>query len=156
MSEGKLHLLLIEDDQVDTEAIVRGVLRHNLDTPVFRVPDGEAALEALRGDGLPRVPEPRLVLLDLNLPRMNGFEFLKALREDASISHTPVVVITTSDEERDVREAYKHNVCAYFLKSESGDDFEHLATLLKTFRDHVVLPIKESDRSFRDNALRSA
>lgn len=145
MPEGNLNLLLIEDDRVDTEAIVRGFRRHDLDVPVFRVPDGEAALEALRGDGLPRVPDPRLVLLDLNLPRMNGFEFLKALRADASISHTPVFVITTSDEERDVREAYQHNVCAYFLKNESGEDFEHLAAVLRTFRDHVVLPVKESD-----------
>ncbi|HLM66931.1 MAG TPA: response regulator [Longimicrobium sp.] len=130
MMDRKLNILLVEDDEVDVMNVERAFRKNNIANPLFRARNGGEALEMLRGTHVPR--ERRLVLLDLNMPRMNGIEFLRALRADPEIGLTPVVVLTTSNDERDRVDAYGLNVAGYILKPMTFQTFcEAIATLNK-------------------------
>src|SRR5512142_2167408 len=109
-----LNLVLVEDDEIDVMNVRRALERAHVTNPLFIANNGLEALELLRGPQVPR--ERRLVLLDLNMPKMNGIEFLRELRKDPALHHTPVVVLTTSDDERDKVQAYDLNVAGYLLK----------------------------------------
>jgi CheY-like chemotaxis protein len=130
MGDRMLNILLVEDDEVDVMNIRRAFKKGNITNPLFTAGNGLEALEMLRGDEMPRTR--RLVLLDLNMPRMNGIEFLRELRADAELSPTPVVVLTTSDAERDKVEAYNLHVAGYLLKPVTFGNFcETMASLNK-------------------------
>ena len=128
--ERMLNILLVEDDEVDVTNVRRAFKKNNIRNPLWVAGNGLEALEMLRGAELPR--ERRLVLLDLNMPRMNGIEFLRTLRADPGLCCTPVVVLTTSNDERDRTDAYRLNVAGYVLKPVSFQEFcEAMATLLQ-------------------------
>jgi CheY-like chemotaxis protein len=112
-----LHILLVDDDDIDVMNVQRAFRKNNILNPLFVARDGIEALEVLRGEGpMPMPKERRLVLLDLNMPRMNGLEFLRAIRDDAELRCLTVIVLTTSDDERDKVEAYNLNVAGYIVK----------------------------------------
>jgi CheY-like chemotaxis protein len=128
--ERMLNVLLVEDDEVDVMNVRRAFKKNNIANPLWVAGNGLEALEMLRGDEIPK--ERRLILLDLNMPRMNGIEFLRELRADPDLHSTPVVVLTTSDDERDRVEAYNLNVAGYILKPVTFMNFvEAMATLNK-------------------------
>jgi CheY-like chemotaxis protein len=130
VNDKMLNILLVEDDEVDVMNVRRAFERNKISNPLWHAGNGVEALEVLRGSEIPR--ERRLVLLDLNMPRMNGIEFLRELRADEELRHTPVVVLTTSDDERDRVDAYKLNVAGYILKPVTFVNFvEAMATLNK-------------------------
>lgn len=136
-----VHLLLIEDDEVDAEAIVRAFQRQKIANLFTIVPDGVEALNTLRGaGGYEPLSRPYLILLDLNLPRMNGLEFLQALRQDTELKRSIVFVLTTSRDSEDVRAAYDWQVAGYLLKSKTGEDFIHLIALLDYYWHLVEFP----------------
>jgi CheY-like chemotaxis protein len=125
-----LNILLVEDDEVDVMNVRRAFKKNNICNPLFVAGNGLEGLEMLRSDELPR--DRRLVLLDLNMPKMNGIEFLRELRADPELKSVPVVVLTTSDDERDRVEAYNLNVAGYILKPVTLTNFvEAMATLNK-------------------------
>jgi len=115
-----LNVLLVEDDDVDVMNVRRAFKKNHIANPLWVAGNGLEALEILRGDEMPR--DRRLILLDLNMPRMNGLEFLRELRADPELHGTPVVVLTTSDDERDRVEAYNLN-CGR-VHSEAGHLYE--------------------------------
>lgn len=130
MAERPLNILLVEDDEVDVMNVQRAFERNHLTNALFVAGNGIEALDMLRGGALPR--ERRLILLDLNMPKMNGIEFLEALRADPEISSTPVVVLTTSNDDQDKVDAYNFNVAGYLLKPVTFASFcERMATLDK-------------------------
>lgn len=133
MDEKLLHILLVDDDEVDVMNVQRAFKRNNILNPLYVASNGLEALDMLRGKGAETVPGPRrLILLDLNMPKMNGLEFLRALREDPNLRPLTVVVLTTSDDERDRIEAYNLNVAGYILKPVTFTAFvEAMATLNK-------------------------
>jgi len=133
MDEKLLHILLVDDDEVDVMNVQRAFKRNNILNPLYVASNGLEALDMLRGKGAETVPGPRrLILLDLNMPKMNGLEFLLALREDPNLRPLTVVVLTTSDDERDRIEAYNLNVAGYILKPVTFTAFvEAMATLNK-------------------------
>jgi CheY-like chemotaxis protein len=114
MTDRRINILLVDDDELDIMSVRRAFEKEKIDYPLFLAGDGLKALEVLRGGTIPR--ERRLVLLDINMPRMNGIEFLRELRADPELHATSVVVLTTSNEERDKIEAYDLNVAGYLLK----------------------------------------
>jgi CheY-like chemotaxis protein len=117
MSNKLLHILLVDDDDIDVMNVERAFKRNNIINPLYIACDGIEALEMLRSDGPDSVPkERRLILLDLNMPRMNGLEFLRELREDPELRYLTVIVLSTSDDERDKVEAYNLNVAGYIIK----------------------------------------
>lgn len=125
-----LNILLVEDDEVDVMNVRRAFKKNNIRNPLWVAGNGLEALEALRGPDMPR--DRRLILLDLNMPRMNGIEFLRELRSDPELAGTPVVVLTTSGDERDRVDAYNLNVAGYILKPVTFVNFvEAMATLNK-------------------------
>ncbi len=133
-----LNILLVDDDEVDVMNVQRAFQRGHIANPLFVAHDGLEALAMLRGDGLPC--DRRLVLLDLNMPRMNGIEFLRALRADPALHATPVVVLTTSDDERDKVDAYDLNVAGYLLKPVTFSSFMELMLALNKYWMLVEMP----------------
>jgi CheY-like chemotaxis protein len=138
MHDKMLNILLVEDDEVDVMNVNRAFKKNNIKNPLWTAPNGLAALEMLRKDEIPR--ERRLVLLDLNMPKMNGIEFLRELRKDPELRHTPVVVLTTSDDERDRVDAYNLNVAGYILKPVTLVNFVEAMATLNKYWTLVELP----------------
>jgi len=133
-----VNILLVEDDQVDILNVRRAFLKHNITNPLFVAENGVEGLEMLRNGAVP--PTRRIVLLDLNMPMMNGIEFLRALRADPDLRLTPVVVLTTSNDERDRTEAYNLNVAGYILKPVTFMNFGDVMTTLNRYWALVELP----------------
>lgn len=139
-----VHILLVEDDEIDAEAIVRGFKKQKIDNPITVVPNGIEALNVLRGeDGRDRIPAPYLILLDLNMPRMNGIEFLQVLRQDPQLKSSIVFVLTTSDSSNDKLAAYREQIAGYLLKQQSGVNFADLVSMLDSYWRIVEFPPEE-------------
>ncbi|MGK3998311.1 response regulator [Sorangium sp. So ce1024] len=137
--DGKiLNIILVEDDTVDVMNVRRAFERGKITNPLWVAGDGVEGLDLLRGNQVPR--DRRLVLLDLNMPRMNGIEFLRELRADASLRATPVVVLTTSNDDRDKVDAYDLNVAGYLLKPVTFLSFVELMTALNRYWTLVEMP----------------
>ncbi|MEP6691558.1 MAG: response regulator [Gemmatimonadaceae bacterium] len=137
--DGKsLNILLVEDDEVDVMNVRRAFQRNNIVNPLYTAGNGVEALEALRGATMPA--ERRLVLLDLNMPRMNGIEFLRELRADPALAPTSVVVLTTSNDDRDKIEAYNLNVAGYLLKPVTFTNFCEVMAALNKYWALVEMP----------------
>ena len=136
--EKTLNILLIEDDQVDVMNVKRAFDRNRIANPLFTAGDGIEALQMLRTSKVPR--DRRIILLDLNMPRMNGIEFLRELRSDPDLQLTPVVVLTTSDDERDKIDAYNLNVAGYLLKPVTFINFVEVMATLNKYWTLVELP----------------
>ena len=131
MTAKPLNVVLVEDDEVDVMNVQRAFEKASILAPVFRAGDGVEALDLLRGSSLPAAR--RLVLLDLNMPRMNGIEFLHELRADERLRNTTVVVLTTSDDERDKMDAFEMNVAGYLLKPVTFASFVDLMSALDRY-----------------------
>ena len=111
-----VHVLLVEDDEIDAEQMVRSFRKLKIGNPITIVENGYEALNVLRGEGgYARLPRPYIILLDINMPRMNGLEFLRAIRQDEELQRSIVFVLTTSKNEEDIVAAYSAQVAGYFL-----------------------------------------
>lgn len=133
-----LNILLVEDDDVDVMNVRRAFKKNNIANPLFLAGNGVEALEQLRGGTIPR--DRRIILLDLNMPQMNGIEFLRELRADPALNLTPVIVLTTSNDERDRIEAYNLNVAGYILKPVTFSNFCEVMAALNKYWALVELP----------------
>ncbi len=135
MDHRMINILLVEDDEVDIMNVKRAFKRGNIANPLFIANNGLEALNMLRGtqDNPAVVPhDRRLILLDLNMPKMGGIELLQHLRNDQNLKSIPVVVLTTSNQDRDLVEAYNFNVAGYLIKPVEFSHFvEVMATLNK-------------------------
>lgn len=141
MTRRPIHILLVEDDPVDAEQIIRTFRRHSVNTPYTHVNDGIEALQALRGEhGFDLIPKPYIILLDINMPRMNGLEFLSALRRDPNLKHSVVFILTTSNREEDITAAYSRQIAGYLLKSKVSEDFLEFIKLLNIYRVMIEMP----------------
>jgi CheY-like chemotaxis protein len=137
----EVNILLVEDDEVDVMAVRLALKELKIANPLFRAADGIEALEMLRGtNGKARVPRPFVILLDLNMPRMGGLEFLDELRADAELQRSIVFVMTTSTAEEDRFRAYNKNIAGYVLKSSPGHTFIQAVTMLDHFWRVIEFP----------------
>lgn len=137
----EVKILLVEDDEVDVMRVQRGFHQLRIANEIIRARDGIEALEILRGAGSQaRIETPYLILLDINLPRMTGLEFLAALRADEELKVTVVFVLTTSKNDEDRLEAYRHNVAGFMLKDEAGREFVKAMEMLECYWRVVELP----------------
>ena len=136
-----LSVLLVEDDDGDAKAIERAFQKAKIANPIIRAVDGLEALEMLRGgNGKAKPPSPYLLLVDLNMPRMNGIQLVRALREDADLKHTIAFILTTSNREEDKLAAYDLNVAGYIVKATAGYDLLHLIALIDSYWRVVEIP----------------
>ena len=131
-------LLVVDDDRVSVMAVRRAVRQSGLPNPVEIARDGEEALAALRA----RPPDaaPCIVLLDLNMPRMGGLEFLARLRADPGIRGSVVFVLTTSDAPEDISRAYAHAVAGYLVKDDPRSSLRDAIDLIGRYASVVRLP----------------
>lgn len=115
-------IFVVDDDEVDIEILSRFMEREGLGNPLYTACDGVEALAMLNGrDGEARVPQPCLALVDINMPRMNGLEFLNALVQNPHLNQKFVFVLSTSVREEDLRAAFALNVAGYILKDRMND-----------------------------------
>jgi CheY-like chemotaxis protein len=134
-------ILLVEDDLVDVKAFKYALEKQRIANPVYVASNGLEALALLRGtDGQQKIPRPYLIILDLNMPRMNGIEFLTELRKDPELRDSVVFVLTTSDDERDQSAAYDKNIAGYIVKSVAGRDFLQTLRMVQHFLTIVEFP----------------
>ncbi|MBB2487596.1 response regulator [Mitsuaria sp. WAJ17] len=134
-------VLLVDDDDVATEGVLRSFKKLSIHCNTVIAEDGLVALEILRNQHpTRRLSSPFLVLLDLNMPRMDGFQFLEVLRKDPVLKRTVVFVLTTSARDADRARAYNENVAGFMVKSAVGPQFALLASFLDKYSASVCLP----------------
>ena len=107
-------ILLVEDDNVDVMTVKRALRDVHVTNQLVHTSNGEEALEYLKNESNRK---PYVILLDLNMPKMNGIEFLKTINSDEELKKIPVVVLTTSKDEHDIAESFKLGVAGYMVKS---------------------------------------
>ncbi|WP_395665355.1 response regulator [Methylocella sp.] len=136
-----VNLLLIDDDEVDVQGLKRAFARSKIANPITVARDGVEGLEILRGEnGREKLAKPHLILLDLNMPRMNGLEFLEALRADEELKSAIVFMVTTSKAEEDKARAYGHNVAGYIVKQDPANTFMQAVSLLEHYWRVIEFP----------------
>ncbi|MFB8792300.1 MAG: response regulator [Potamolinea sp.] len=134
MEDKQTSILLIDDDEVDVMTVKRALKKNNITNPLYVATNGLEGLAMLRGHEMPKMLPGlrRLILLDLNMPKMGGIEFLRELRIDPELKPIPVIVLTTSNEDKDKVEAYNLNVAGYIIKPVTFSKFvAAVATLNK-------------------------
>ncbi|HEY9625862.1 MAG TPA: response regulator [Coleofasciculaceae cyanobacterium] len=144
MQDRTMNILLVEDDEVDVMNVQRAFKRNNIASPLYIASNGLKALEMLRSKGSGALPNSRrLILLDLNMPRMGGIEFLHALRADPELRMTPVIVLTTSNQDQDRVEAYNLNVAGYILKPVTFSKFAEVMVALNNYWALCEMPFND-------------
>ncbi len=133
-----LNILLVEDDEVDVMNVQRSFKKNNISNPLYVAGNGVEALEMLRNGAVPA--QNRLILLDINMPKMNGIEFLRVLRADPALRASPVVVLTTSNDDKDRMESFELNVAGYLLKPVTFSSFVELMLALNKYWMLVEMP----------------
>lgn len=130
-------ILLVEDDQVDVMTVQRAFSKNRITNPLFVCSNGEEALKFLRHEGAYSDPEkslrPGIILLDLNMPVMNGIEFLEAVKADDDLKCIPVIVLTTSREEEDRVSSFKLSVAGYIIKPVQFEKFVETVRLIDLY-----------------------
>ena len=136
-----INILLVEDDDGDAKALQRAFFKAKIVNEITRAIDGIDALDLLKGNKEKQtIMAPYLILVDINMPRMNGIEFVKNLRNDSKLCHSTVFMLTTSKREEDKIAAYDLNVSGYILKEKVGEDFLRLVELIDIYWRIVELP----------------
>jgi CheY-like chemotaxis protein len=137
MKDKILSILLVEDDEVDIKNVKRAFQKNKILNPLYIANNGLEALSMLKGnkeEGIEKMdPAPKMILLDLNMPKMGGIEFLEIIRNDPELRMISVFVMTTSDEESDKIAAYNFNVAGYILKPLSFERFIEAVAILNHY-----------------------
>ena len=135
MAEKQISILHIEDDHVDRMVVEKVIKKLDITDHLYQANNGEDALNLLRGENGKEKPLlfPSIILLDINMPKMNGLEFLKALRADDNLKWISVFIISTSNDDIDKKEAYDLNVSGYILKPVDLLQFEATFKILGDF-----------------------
>lgn len=131
-------LLIVDDDDIDAIALQRALRKLRLLNTIHRARDGKEALNMLRTAA---IPMPYIILLDLNMPRMNGLEFLQELRVDPMLTQAVVFVLTTSKSDEDLVAAYREHVAGYIFKQHMDRDFLEVVGLIEHYWRLVELPV---------------
>lgn len=130
-------ILVVDDDEVDALGVKRAFRQVKMTNQIIVAEDGRDALHKLRSGS---VTKPFMILLDLNMPRMNGFEFLQAVRKDEGLHDAVIFVLTTSNDVKDMRNAYHHNIAGFIVKGGDKDGFHNAASLFEQYARTVDLP----------------
>jgi CheY-like chemotaxis protein len=140
-SRSPIQILLVEDDDGDARAVERAFLKARIANPILRAFDGEEALDFLRGtNGRAKLQRPYLLLVDVNMPRINGLQLIEVIRSDPELHDLVIFVLTTSNRDEDKNTAHAMNVAGYILKETAGEDFLRLFTLVDSYWRIVEMP----------------
>ncbi len=123
MTDSVIEIVLVEDNPNDAELIMRVFKKHNITNKFILFKDGAEAIDYLFAENHADALRPKAILLDLKLPKLNGIEVLRRLKSDERTRNIPVVVLTSSREERDLKDAYELGVNSYVTKPIKFDEF---------------------------------
>jgi len=138
-----VQILLVEDDPNDAELMIAALHEGNLDIRVSHVEDGEEAIRFLRRQpGCETSPRPDLILLDLRLPRKNGFEVLEEIKEDPELRSIPVIIMTSTDDERDFGKVYDLHANCCVRKPADQDEYTLAVKKIEHFWVHVAQRVR--------------
>ena len=133
----EITVFLIEDDDIDAMSIQRKFKHSKITNPIIRAKDGLEALEILASG---KISSPFIILLDLQMPRMNGLEFLAQLRAINDYKNSVVFVLTTSQDQQDISRSYGFNIAGYFIKDEVEEGLIGIVEVLEGYLKLVHLP----------------
>jgi CheY-like chemotaxis protein len=141
MRSREVTIFVVDDDDGDVKTVRRAFTKAGILNPLVRAVDGVAALDMLRGtEERGPLQRPYIILVDINMPRMNGLDFVRALREDAALKSSIVFIMTTSKHDADKYAAYALNVAGYILKENAGADFLDFVQLIGGYARIVEMP----------------
>ena len=142
----EVQILLVEDNEGDIVLTLEALRAAKVVNGIQVVKDGEAVLQYLRKEGIYKNMEtPDLILLDINLPKVDGMEVLQEIKNDIDLRVIPVVILTTSDSEKDILESYQHHANCFITKPVDFEKFMHVVRMIKDFWIGIVkLPNKNS------------
>jgi len=141
VSTSPVKFMIVDDDKVSVMAIKRALKKLKIVNPVVVAQDGHQALQILR-DAYEEhgILPPYLITLDLNMPRMDGFEFLQEIRDDDKLHRAIVFVLSTSDAPADIASAYDKNIAGYIVKDDLGDSFVKALDMIDAYTNVVEIP----------------
>ena len=131
----EVNILVVEDDDIDVKALLRAFKKLKIANPVTVARDGIDGWEALQ-----TIARPFLVIMDINMPRMNGIELLTKMREHKEFHDAIVFILTTSTDEQDKFDAYNLNVAGYMLKSDMGTSFVRAIEMVENYWRVIEFP----------------
>src|SRR5665647_1284431 len=139
MNKKEVKILLIEDNEGDIVLTIEALKEAKVNNVIQVVRDGEEALQYLRKqERFSNMETPDLILLDINLPRLDGKEVLAEIKKDEDLMIIPVVMLTTSDSEKDILESYQHHANCYITKPVDFQKFMHVVHMIKDFWIGIV------------------
>jgi len=137
MKQYKIEILLIEDNPYEAELAIRSLKSNNIANDILHIDDGAEAIDFIFSEGIYKnkghAQNPRLILLDLNLPKVDGLEILRRVKSDERTKMIPIVVLTSSREDRDIIESYKLGVNSYIVKPVNFESFSQAIAELKMY-----------------------
>ncbi|GAB4567271.1 MAG: response regulator [Haliangiales bacterium] len=146
MTTKEWKILLVDDSEDDVLITLEAFQEANITNQVQVVRDGQEALDFLKGSPqYKNAANPVLMLLDINMPRRNGFEVLQAIKSDRELRHIPVIMLTTSTREEDVVRSYSIGACSYMSKPSAFDELVYMAKNLATYWSNVRVPGQDHD-----------
>lgn len=134
-SNQEVNILVVEDDAIDVKALLTAFRKLKIANPITVAKDGVEGWDALQD-----IPRPYLIILDINMPRMNGIEFLKKIRATELFHDSIVFVLTTSTDDKDKFEAYNLNAAGYMLKSDMGVSFIRAIEMVEQYWKVIEFP----------------
>jgi CheY-like chemotaxis protein len=144
MAHEPLQILLAEDDDGHARLIERNLKRAGFINQIVRARDGQEALDLVRGAASSPITAHFLLLLDINMPRIDGVEVLRQLKSDPRTAKTPVIMLTTTDDPREVERCYQYGCSVYMTKPVRYEDFVDALTRLGMFLEIIKLPAPPS------------
>ena len=139
----KMTILLVEDDEIDVMSVKRAFQQNKITNPLFIANNGEEALDFLRKEGKfadSNHKLPNMILLDLNMPRMDGMEFLQIIKNDEKFRAIPVVILTSSNLNDDIKKSYQNGVAGYLVKPVTFGNFAEMIRALDLYWTLSELP----------------
>ena len=134
-----IHVLLVEDNEGDVLLTTEALLESTLPMQIHHAKDGwEALLFLKKNNGYSKVVLPDLILLDINLPKVNGHEVLHFIKSNDGYKHIPVIMLTSSSSEADIEKAKKHNVNFFMTKFSNVEDFQKVTQTVESFFSLIV------------------
>jgi len=130
MENSKPYILYVEDDDLEVMKFKMALASHKMDYPLEITTNGEEALTFLKSK---LYDLPRLILLDLRMPRMNGFEFLEVVKNNVALKRIPIIILTSSNDENDITQSYDLQVAGYFVKPFDPEDYNKMILQIENY-----------------------
>ena len=141
MNNNSLSICLVDDDFGDAKAVIRNFNKQQSLIQIVRATDGIDALKVMQGEDPERqLSRPFIAFIDINMPRMNGLELIKKIRETKGIENTVIFVLSTSNRQEDIKEAYKNNISGYLVKGSTTDLYPKMVELAEIYQHIVTFP----------------